>query len=117
MKILSNKIQCNKCKDIIESTYRHEFKSCACGAVSVDGGIDYLRRIGNEWDYTELSEIIEKPNTYCVCGHPINNVSGKCINRHCSYVCPECGFPTRAKSLGEGGGIECSKKCGYWFCY
>ena len=31
--------------------------------------------------------------------------------------CPDCGEPIRGKELWEGGGIECSKKCGYWFCY
>jgi len=86
MKIIKNSIECKLCGSIIVSSYRHEFKSCACGAVSVDGGYDYLRRVGNEWDYTELSEIVEKPNTYCECGHPINNASGKCINRQCEVL-------------------------------
>jgi hypothetical protein len=40
-KIKTNKIQCNFCKDIIESVHRHDFKSCFCGRVSVDGGKDY----------------------------------------------------------------------------
>lgn len=31
--------------------------------------------------------------------------------------CPNCGSDIRAKELSEGGGVECSKKCGYWFCY
>jgi hypothetical protein len=34
-----------------------------------------------------------------------------------SDPCPDCGAPIRAKELWEGGGVECSKKCGYWFCY
>ena len=42
-KIKTNKIQCNFCKDIIESVHRHDFKSCFCGRVSVDGGKDYMR--------------------------------------------------------------------------
>lgn len=40
-KILVNKIRCNKCGDEIESTHRHDFKFCKCGAVAVDGGLDY----------------------------------------------------------------------------
>ena len=52
-KIIVNKIKCKKCGDVIESTYRHDFKSCKCGAVAVDGGKDYLRRIGYEEDYEE----------------------------------------------------------------
>ena len=31
--------------------------------------------------------------------------------------CPDCGAPVRAKGLGEGGGVECSNKCGWWECY
>ena len=31
-KIVKNAIQCNLCGDIIESTYRHEYVECKCGA-------------------------------------------------------------------------------------
>ena len=58
-KIKTNKIQCNFCKDIIESVHRHDFVSCFCSRVSVDGGKDYLKRCfveSPEIDYTELSE-------------------------------------------------------------
>lgn len=55
-KILVNKIRCNKCGDEIESTHRHDFKFCKCGAVAVDGGLDYLRRCGDLKGFTELSE-------------------------------------------------------------
>ena len=49
------KIKCKKCGDVIESKSRHDFKSCSCGAVSVDGGLDYIRRCGEADDYEELS--------------------------------------------------------------
>lgn len=58
-RIICNKIQCKNCKDIIESIDVHDFKWCSCGAVAVDGGLEYLRRVGNEEDYIELSEIVE----------------------------------------------------------
>jgi hypothetical protein len=51
--IVSNTIKCTLCNDIIYSAHRHDFKSCKCGSVSVDGGVDYLRRVGDTW--TELS--------------------------------------------------------------
>lgn len=58
-KIIHNRIRCNHCGDVIESEYRHDFKSCRCGLVSVDGGHDYLRRgfTKSSNDYTELSEL------------------------------------------------------------
>lgn len=46
-RIITNKIKCKKCGDVIESEYTHDFKMCRCGAVGVDGGHDYLRRLGN----------------------------------------------------------------------
>lgn len=55
-KIIVNMIRCKKCGDVIESTYRHDFKFCKCGAVAADGGKDYLRRCGNREDWEELSE-------------------------------------------------------------
>lgn len=54
-KIITNKIKCKKCGDVIESIYRYDFKFCKCGAVAVDGGHDYLRRCGNLDGYEELS--------------------------------------------------------------
>lgn len=53
--IISNKIKCKKCGDIIESKSTNDYKKCICGAVAVDGGNQYLKRIGNEEDYEELS--------------------------------------------------------------
>ena len=48
-RILMNKIQCNKCGEVIGSTSRHDFKFCKCGAVAVDGGKVYLRRYWTSW--------------------------------------------------------------------
>lgn len=58
-RIISNKIRCRKCGDIIESKYRHDFVRCKCGACAADGGKVYLRRVGNFADWEELSELEE----------------------------------------------------------
>lgn len=55
--IISNKIKCKKCGDIIESKSTNDYKKCSCGTGAVDGGKDYLKRIGNEEDYEDISEI------------------------------------------------------------
>jgi len=55
-KILVNKIRCKKCNEVIESTHRYDFRTCQCGAVSVDGGKEYLRRCGYRENWEELSE-------------------------------------------------------------
>lgn len=54
-KIKENKARCKGCKTVIESRSVHDYVSCACGAISVDGGREYLRRIGNLELVEELS--------------------------------------------------------------
>ncbi len=36
-------VQCIDCLDIIQSNYRHDFQTCKCGKISIDGGKDYTR--------------------------------------------------------------------------
>ena len=55
MKIYRNAIRCNICGQVIESAHHYDFVRCKCGACAVDGGTDYLRRVANRGDYTELS--------------------------------------------------------------
>lgn len=50
-----NRIRCKKCDTVIESKHRHDFVRCPCKAVAVDGGRDYLKRVGDPADYEELS--------------------------------------------------------------
>ena len=63
MAILRNAIQCKICGDIIESVSVHDFKTCSCGACSVDGGHDYLRRCAKSLDdFIDLSEFQKQDN-------------------------------------------------------
>ena len=43
---MRNMAKCNKCGDVIESKYRHDFRFCSCKAIFVDGGNAYVRRGG-----------------------------------------------------------------------
>lgn len=52
--IVKNSIICNNCKEEIVSEHRHDFKMCSCGNCGVDGGFDYLRRIGDNWIGTSI---------------------------------------------------------------
>ena len=55
--IKKNAIRCTHCGDIIESKYRHDFVTCSCGRVSVDGGHDYIRVCCKDiGEYEDLSE-------------------------------------------------------------
>ena len=58
-KIAVNKIRCKKCGDVIDSKSVHDFKFCKCQSVAVDGGHDYLRRVGEIGSWEDLSEYEE----------------------------------------------------------
>lgn len=45
--IIQNAVTCLSCGDFIVSKHRHDFVTCTCGAISVDGGQAYLRRVGD----------------------------------------------------------------------
>ena len=54
--ITRNAAQCRKCNELIESSHVHDLKSCKCGAIFVDGGLDYIKRGGNPDDMIDLTE-------------------------------------------------------------
>ena len=53
--IIQNQARCTKCGDEPYSASRHDFKHCKCGAIFVDGGLDYLRRGGEITAYEDMS--------------------------------------------------------------
>lgn len=57
--ILHNRAKCLACGDILESTSVHDFVTCSCGNLSVDGGHDYLKRsVKDQSKYQDLSVTI-----------------------------------------------------------
>lgn len=54
-KLVRNALRCNACLDEIVSVHRHDFNSCKCGAIAIDGGLAYTRRVGDVHNYTDLS--------------------------------------------------------------
>jgi hypothetical protein len=55
-KLTRNAVRCKRCGDVIESKSTHDAVKCSCGACAVDGGLEYLRRLGHPDDYEELRE-------------------------------------------------------------
>ena len=53
--IIENAVVCHMCGDKIFSKHRHDFVTCTCGAISVDGGQEYLRRVGAIHECSDLS--------------------------------------------------------------
>lgn len=60
-RIISNKIKCNSCGDILESHNSHDYHVCSCGKCAVYGGLKELKRdfVYSPNDYAELSETEE----------------------------------------------------------
>lgn len=38
-------MHCGSCDDVVYSVNRHDFRSCSCGSVSIDGGKEYTRSL------------------------------------------------------------------------
>ena len=53
--IIRNSAICNKCHEEITSRYTHDFVTCGCGDLSVDGGTEYLRRIFGAHGYVDTT--------------------------------------------------------------
>jgi len=58
--LVQNEAECKKCGDRVFSASRHNYRSCKCGAIAVDGGLDYCRRVGNLEDMIDRSICIEE---------------------------------------------------------
>jgi tRNA(Ile2) C34 agmatinyltransferase TiaS len=57
-KIIRNSAHCDMCNEEVESKFRHDFRSCSCNNISVDGGKDYIKRSwgGGKWHDTSITD-------------------------------------------------------------
>lgn len=103
-KIMSNKVKCKLCGKIIESKYTHDFVTCSCGKVSVDGGHDYLRRLGNLEDFEELSFVRVSVKIYGYENYErVKNVySLYDAEKDNTFRCPKCNSSQIAIIKGDG---------------
>lgn len=70
--IVQNAVICNKCDDFIFSAHVHDFRTCKCGNISVDGGQSYLRRVGGIDSCIDMSWSIPD-DIYRVCEYAVND--------------------------------------------
>lgn len=47
-KLIKNAVKCWLCEEVIVSEWVHDFKTCGCKNISVDGDNYYARRLGSE---------------------------------------------------------------------
>ena len=57
MPIILNRARCLECGEEVASRYRHDFVTCECGAMSVDGGRDYLKRCAKDLNKIEETTV------------------------------------------------------------
>lgn len=59
--VMKNSAKCLNCNDVVVSETVHDFTTCSCGNVSVDGGLKYIRRaVKDSTKYEDLSICFEK---------------------------------------------------------
>ena len=58
--IVENSAICMECGDKIISKYRHDYVSCTCGNISVDGGQDYRKRNWKTNNWIDTSIIMQE---------------------------------------------------------
>lgn len=66
--IVSNQVECLSCGDKPFSMHRHDYSSCECGKISVDGGQAYLRRVGDLGGFKELSIVLPEHDVMAIVG-------------------------------------------------
>ena len=69
--VIQNEVECLKCGQRIHSKHRHDFVRCQCGNIAVDGGMAYLKRVGGEHGYTDLSITLEE--------HQVSDIIGEMV--------------------------------------
>ena len=47
---MRNRAKCKLCESIIESFHVHDYVSCKCDEIAVDGGNDYCRAAAKNWE-------------------------------------------------------------------
>ena len=58
-RLVRNSAQCRVCKQVLVSRHRHDFVSCKCGAIFIDGGNEYFRAGGSLENLIDLCEYEE----------------------------------------------------------
>lgn len=70
--VIRNSAACSHCGEEIVSSHVHDFVTCSCGGVSVDGGHDYLRRAWNvAYADTSITVEVDMSNAEIVSHHQI----------------------------------------------
>jgi hypothetical protein len=94
MLILRNSAKCSTCGTEIVSRSRHDYVVCPCRSVAVDGGNEYLRRVGD--GYFEDTSVVadsDEPRR-----HPLEHSDLTVEGVHHSAICAGGPCPIHHRS-------------------
>lgn len=57
--LLNNSVKCLSCNTVVRSKFRHDYVTCKCGDVSVDGGTLYSRCIFKDFNKVESLQVYD----------------------------------------------------------
>ena len=77
----------------------NNFKWCSCKSVAVDGGHEYLRRLGNEEDFEDLSYVMKLVKIKTEGFKVIKNALYK---KEDNRKCPKCNSDNVTYAKGDG---------------
>jgi Zn finger protein HypA/HybF involved in hydrogenase expression len=84
VELLINAIQCKTCGVLIESVHRHDYQTCPCGSVSVDGGDAYRKRSWNPEGRGYLEQSVWRG--WCPeCADLTESVPGRAVCGECEH--------------------------------
>lgn len=47
---MRNRAKCKLCEDVIESFHQHDYVTCRCGEITIDGGLHYWKCSALHWE-------------------------------------------------------------------
>ena len=59
---MEDAVKCKICGSYIRMDTGYTYISCACGATAVDGGQEYCRILGNDWEIVDMPVVKENEN-------------------------------------------------------
>ena len=83
--ILSNQARCTECEDAPYSAHVNDFQHCKCGAMAVDGGMEYLRRLGDPTKIQEMSIVVSEKH-YALMEDAITDPERNSLGKVCNLV-------------------------------
>lgn len=87
---MRNRAKCKLCEDILESFHKHDYVTCKCGEISIDGGDYYMHCSARDWhnflrvddnDNEIVPEIIEKDGEHHFRDDMQKNETEKVMNK------------------------------------